>query len=107
MLYKRAPAVVAYWEDGHLLFTNYAKRTRVPVTPDGVAILKALGEWRTIDDVAAVCVNQDRDSVARLVTTYVDAGIVERTGEAANPTERALDTWAEWGPSAAFFHFDT
>jgi SagB-type dehydrogenase family enzyme len=104
-LYRRAPALVGYWEDGGAVLRNYASRTSVPLTPDGLSVLASLSRWQTFEDLRAACPRIPPRLLRGLLSRFAASGAVEETGRRTAPPD--LGSWEDWGPSAAFFHFDT
>jgi SagB-type dehydrogenase family enzyme len=105
--YRRSGALVLYWQDGELVFENYALRTRTGAEPLVCSILHYCGEWRKAAEVASHLGNYDEASVRRTLDRLCKAGVLKRTDQKRDPRVAAMESWAAWNPAAGFFHFST
>lgn len=105
--YRRSGALVLYWQDGELVFENYALRTRTGTDPLVCSILHYCGEWRNAAEVASHLGNYDEASVRRTLDQLCKAGVMERSDQKRDPRVVAMKSWAAWNPAAGFFHFST
>jgi len=104
VLYRRAPALIGYWEEGALTVSNYLRRTRVLVDGPALAILQSLSSWRDEREIERECGDLPRRVVRDTLSRLHASGLVE------NPVDTIsgrLDSWSDWSPSAACFHFGT
>lgn len=108
MLYRRAHALIAYWNHGGLAVRNYARNTRIrSLTAEALAVLNASTHWRSERELVEMCPTMTRDALAATLAQLIDAGLVQRSDAPGDLVEDALDGWSAWGPSASFFHLDT
>jgi SagB-type dehydrogenase family enzyme len=96
-----------YWQDGELVFENYALRTRTGAEPLVCSILHYCGEWRKAAEVASHLGNYDEASVRRTLDRLCKAGVLRRSDQKRDPRVAAMESWAAWNPAAGFFHFST
>ena len=105
--YRRSGALVLYWQDGELVFENYALRTRTGAEPLVCSILHYCGEWRKAAAVVSHLGNYDEASVRRTLDRLCKTGVLERSDQKRDPRIAAMERWAAWNPAAGFFHFST
>ncbi len=105
--YLRAPRLVLYWQDGTLVFENYALRTRMTADPVVCSILHFCGEWRTVSQIFAKLNVYDESSVRRTLNQLCENGALERSDRKRDARVKAMESWADWNPAAGFFHFST
>lgn len=86
---------------------NYATGLRIAGSPAVVRTLSALQTWRTADSIARQFAEFDRHLITRLVEELEQLSLVERSDRASSRVGRALATWKDWTPPAAFFHLAT
>jgi SagB-type dehydrogenase family enzyme len=98
---------VLYWQDGELVFENFALRTRIGADPLVCLILHHCGEWRPFREVAAYLSHYDESSVLRTLEQLCKGGVLERSDQKRDPRLTAMESWEDWNPVAGFFHFST
>jgi SagB-type dehydrogenase family enzyme len=105
--YRRSAALVVYWENGELIFENYARRMKISADPLVCSILNYCGEWRTVSHVSSYLKAYKKSSVQRTLEQLRLNGMLERSGEKRDQRAEAMKSWAAWSPAAGFFHFST
>jgi SagB-type dehydrogenase family enzyme len=96
-----------YWEDGELIFENYALRTRMSADPLVCSILNYCHEWRSARSICShLNVNATTSVRAALKKLHAN-GVLDRFGDAPDPRAEAMNEWSAWNPAAGFFHFST
>lgn len=107
MRYLRSTPVVLYWQDGRLVFENYALQNRMSADPVVCSILHFCGEWRLFSEINAYLNDYSESSVRRTVEQLCASGILECSDRKRDPRVQAMDSWEPWNPAAGFFHFST
>jgi SagB-type dehydrogenase family enzyme len=103
--YRRCGALVLYWENGELVFENFAQRTRSTTDPLACAILHYCDKWKSARDVAAH-LGVERESLTRsALQRLCDGGVLERSD--GSGVSASAKCWEGWNPAAGFFHFST
>jgi SagB-type dehydrogenase family enzyme len=97
---------VAYWQDGQLVFENYATGRRVSADPVACTILSVFDDWIPAQALAECLPGHDPDALRRAVNTLERATLLERR-DRPQPRAAALDAWKSWNPAAGFLHFTT
>jgi SagB-type dehydrogenase family enzyme len=105
--YRRSAPLVLYWQDGELVFENFALRTRVSAEPLVCSILHCCGEWRTVREINSHLGEYEEVSVRRTLEKLYMNGLLERFDRKRDARVAAMDNWAAWNPAAGFFHFST
>jgi SagB-type dehydrogenase family enzyme len=105
--YRRSPHLIVYWNGEELVCHNYATGQCITGSPAVVRALSLMHDWRTVDSVAREFAGFDRHLVTRLVEELEQLSLVERSDRAPSRVSRALATWQDWAPQAAFFHLAT
>ena len=105
--YRRCASLVLYWQDGQLVFENFALRTRISTEPLVCSILHYCGEWRSVRDVVSHLIAYSESSVVATLEQLRKNGVLERSGQKRDPRVAAMESWANWNPSGGFFHFST
>jgi SagB-type dehydrogenase family enzyme len=105
--YLRAAPLVLYWQDGELVFENYALRTRMSADPLVCSILHCCGEWRSLPEIAALLNEYRTSSIRKTLHQLCDNGVLERSDRKRDPRVVAMESSADWNPAAGFFHFST
>jgi SagB-type dehydrogenase family enzyme len=96
-----------YWQDGELVFENYALRMRISAEPLVCRILHYCGDWRSAADIASHLGNYDDTSIRRTLDQLCENGLLERSDGKRDARLTAMESWAAWNPAAGFFHFST
>jgi len=105
--YRRSPHLIVYWNGEELVLHNYGTGLTVAGSPTVVRALSALHAWRTADSVARQFAEFDRHLITRLLDELEKLSLVERSDRAPSRVGRALASWQDWTPPAAFFHLAT
>ncbi len=101
---RRSPTLSLRWTESGLVAFNWMTRRQVSLPPAFFPVLDALSDWRSIDEVTAVCATFGAAPLAgELLDLLTAASVVQREGTPA----RDLSAWAPWQPEAAAFHFAT
>ena len=96
-----------YWQDGELVFENFALRSRMSADPLVCSILHYCGEWRAFGEISSYLNAYDESSVLKTLEQLCENGVLERSGRKRDPRVEAMESWADWNPAAGFFHFST
>ena len=96
-----------YWQDGELVFENYALRTQISADPLVCSILHFCGQWRTVRAIHSHLGAYAEFSVRGTLDQLCKNGVLERFGEKPDSSVFAMNGWAAWNPAAGFFHFST
>jgi SagB-type dehydrogenase family enzyme len=105
--FRRSRSLVCYWQGRKLVVENYARRSRVEVTPLACEILNAFDRWRPASILPRLFPGASADSLADAVVRLVHSGLLDRSSAARDRRADALETWKDWSPAASFFHFST
>jgi SagB-type dehydrogenase family enzyme len=105
--YRRAAPLVLYWEDGELVFENFALRSRMSADPLVCSILHFCGDWRALREIASYLSSYDEPSILKTLGQLCNNGVLERSNDKQDPRVAAMQSWADWNPAAGFFHFST
>jgi len=98
---------VLYWQNGELVFENFALRTKMSADPLVCSILHYCGEWRSFGDIASYLSAYDESSILEPLEELCENGVLERSDQKRDPRLEAMESWADWNPAAGFFHFST
>jgi SagB-type dehydrogenase family enzyme len=96
-----------YWQDGGLVFENYALRTKVSANTVACSILHFCNEWRSFRAIASFLPEYDRESILKSLNELCQHGLLERSDRKRDARVEAMKSWACWNPAAGFFHFST
>jgi hypothetical protein len=99
--------LVLYWEDGDLVFENFAQRSRMSADPLVCSILHFCGEWRALHKIVSYLSTYDESSVLKTLGQLCENGVLERSDQKRDSRVAAMESWADWNPAAGFFHFST
>ncbi len=102
---RRSPHVVMYWKSNRLVFHNYLTATYVGADALTVTILDFLGTWRSIEEVCGHFQEYSASSVQASVQRLTELSFLDHSDREA--TTSAMDSWQDWAPAGAFFHFAT
>lgn len=105
--FRRSAPLVLYWQDGELVFENFALRTRMTADPLVCSILHFCGEWRGFREIVLLLGDYDEDSVVKNLEQLCENGVLERSDRGRDTRVAAMERWATWNPAAGFFHFST
>jgi SagB-type dehydrogenase family enzyme len=101
LLFRRSPFLVAYWQDGACVATNFRQGKVVPLSARMLDVLNFLGSVRSGSEIAKRFNVKHRD-VSDLLSALLGCGLVESTA-----ADHSTDAWAAWDPAAGYFHFST
>ena len=107
ILYRRARHIVCYWDDGRLVYHNYATGSRTRASPLLSRILQAFGDWQSSNALAKALPDTVPSTRRVLLRRLVQHSLLERSDRATSSPSEHLDDWREWNPAAGFFHFTT
>jgi SagB-type dehydrogenase family enzyme len=105
--YRRCTPLVLYWQDGVLVFENYALRTRISAEPIVCSILDYCGQWRSLREINFHLGDYQEASVCKILHKLCKHGVLEPSDHQRDPRVAAMESWAAWNPAAGFFHFST
>ncbi|HEV8075302.1 MAG TPA: SagB family peptide dehydrogenase [Candidatus Acidoferrum sp.] len=105
--FRRSVPLVLYWEDGDLVFENFAQRSRMSADPLVCSILHFCGEWRALHKIVSYLSTYDESSVLKTLGQLCENGVLERSDQKRDSRVAAMESWADWNPAAGFFHFST
>jgi SagB-type dehydrogenase family enzyme len=103
--YRRSPFLLAWWSGKNLVLFNYATRAAFPVTPDVLAFLGTLSQWRSERTLLAEAAPRSQ-GVRRTLRRLARLSLLEsRTGGHSPPNP--MSSWGPWNPFAGAFHMAT
>lgn len=105
--YRRSASLVMYWQDGELVFENYALGTKISAEPATCSILHFCGQWRSFREIAQFLSDYNESSILENLNQLNENGVLERSDAEPDSRMRAMESWARWNPAAGFFHFST
>jgi SagB-type dehydrogenase family enzyme len=105
--YRRASAIVVYWQAGNLVFDNYLAGSKINADPVVCRILDFCSVWRSVPEVSVYLGNFQQASVRRTLESLSRHAMLHCSDKPADKREAALATWEHWLPAAGFFHFST
>ncbi|GAB3263467.1 nitroreductase family protein [Chitinimonas naiadis] len=107
MRFKRAGALLAYWQETQLVFHNYAQRCSVAANASAIPLLELLGDWQTRDALIAALPGYAPASIDQAIRELLAQGLLVEEGTPAAGTDQAISRdWAPWLPEASF-HFSS
>jgi len=107
VLYRRSPHLVLYWQGGKLIFENYVDRTRITAAPITFEILRFFDRWRSDESLLRHMRQFSRSSVRKAISALARHSLLQRSDGSGSDSDRIMQTWEPWNPSAGFFHFST
>jgi SagB-type dehydrogenase family enzyme len=104
---RRARSLFAYWEGGHLVFHNFARRRSVFAKPVTCEVLDFFWKWRTAEEAITRFNEYSQRSVRASVSQLLKQGLLlaKNSPEAAHDSQIAAE-WSSWLPEGSF-HFST
>jgi SagB-type dehydrogenase family enzyme len=105
--YRRSAPLVLYWQDGGLIFENFALGSRMSADPVVCSILHYCGDWRAFGEIASCLSAYDESSILMTLEKLCENGALERSDQKQDPRVEAMQSWADWNPAGGFFHFST
>ncbi|MEO6222803.1 MAG: SagB/ThcOx family dehydrogenase [Vicinamibacterales bacterium] len=86
---------------------NYAAGTAVIGDLLVSQILAACADWTLVSSLGQLLTEISKPELQKVIESMIEQRLLLREGDAIDPAETAMDTWADWNPSAGFFHFTT
>ena len=105
--FRRAPHLISYWEDGQLIFENYATGGRITAEPLVAEILHFFGDWRSVEALGRHLTDWSVASLHTAVAALERHSLLVRAGRPSDPRIAAMEGWTSWNPAAGFFHAST
>jgi len=105
--YRRSADLVLYWEDGDLIFENYAQQTRISAEPLTCSLLGYCAESRSFAEICSFLDEFSESSILDSLTQLCANRILEALAPKTTDHSHAMQSWAGWNPAAGFFHFST
>ena len=102
--FRRAPHLVLYWDDDHLVLKNYAVGRSIEADAVILRVLEQFGAWRSLDQYLSSVPEEARGTAVDLVDALHRHRWLRRRDDLPEARERLLDEWGNWNPSAGFFH---
>ena len=103
--YRRSRHLVCYWTDTGPLVHNYASGLQASATDLMWQLLDACGGWRSAEELCREVVEDLPVGVSHaLFEAMVTATMFEASDQPRAACETQMDGWADWNPSAGFFH---
>lgn len=106
--FRRAAHLVLYWQDGQLVFEDYATGRATEADPLACVILSFFDRWRQakaleqhLDDYTPASLHSSMRQLAR--HGLLEHSVRRPRGERGT----RLASWDDWNPAAGFFHFST
>ena len=104
---RRAKSLFPYWEDGRLIFHNFALRLTVSARPITCELLDFFSDWRT----SQAAINRFADYTPKSVQSAISQLVKHRLLLLKDSKEAAQDNriakeWSSWLPEGSF-HFST
>lgn len=103
--FRRAACLVSYWDNGSLVFENYATTRGATAAPMATEVLGFFSRWRRAEELFRHLPQYSPSSLRAAVQQLVRHSLLNRSDRKDNPMERAMSAWAAWNPAAGFFHF--
>jgi SagB-type dehydrogenase family enzyme len=105
-LYRRAPFIVSYWQDGEFVLENFLAQRRVSCDPLAASILHFFGRDRSLSDLFAALPGYSQKSLRTAIRRLEAHSLLQRSGE-KSLNEEKLTAWHDWNPTASYFHLST
>lgn len=103
---RRSPWIVSYWDKGRLIYHNYLSGIRVSAAPITITVLDFFSGWKQASGLSSRFPQLSPASIRRTVGSLTNLSFLETEGH-GDPRSQAMQTWQDWSPAAAFFHFVT
>jgi SagB-type dehydrogenase family enzyme len=107
---RRSPFVIAYWQNGQLLFENYLTRRKIAASAETAAFLDFFSKWKREAAMLRRWPDYTPESLRKVTNRLVRESFLERSGPKhppENAKHKALGAWRAWNPAAGFFHMST
>lgn len=105
--YRRSPHLIIHWDAEKLVLHNYATGARVYGSPLVVRLMASLTGWRSLGSIANEFSEFDPALLRELLDKLHDLELVHQADQPPTHAERALESWHQWSPAAAFLHLST
>jgi SagB-type dehydrogenase family enzyme len=105
VLFRRSPFLVSYWNQGRLIFENYATGQGVTAAPIATEVLHFFTRWRSLGAIFRYLPRYSPPSLRTAIQQLVRHSLLQRSDRKEHPKERAMAAWTHWNPAAGFFHF--
>jgi SagB-type dehydrogenase family enzyme len=107
ILLRRARCLFAYWQDGRLVFYNFAKRQIVSGRTITCEVLDFFSEWQTCEKAITRFAGYSPRSVSFALSQLLKYGLLLRKGSPdAKQDSRIAKEWSAWLPEGSF-HFSS
>jgi len=107
VLIRRAPHIVAYWDERGAILENYRTSDRFRAPPVTLAILSFFDGFRDPAALAAHLPDYRPSALARAVADLVRHSLLERSDRAPDALAEAFESWRSWDPAAGLLHFSS
>ncbi|HXY00577.1 MAG TPA: SagB family peptide dehydrogenase [Candidatus Limnocylindrales bacterium] len=105
--FRRCRPLVLYWQNGELVYENYALHTRISADPLVCSILHFCNDWKSSRAIASFLGKYEKSSVLTSLNQLCKKGMLERSNRKPDARLEAMESWKAWNPAAGFFHFST
>ncbi|MGH9795347.1 MAG: hypothetical protein ACRD5G_11280, partial [Candidatus Acidiferrales bacterium] len=106
--FRRAPHLVLYWQDGQLVFENYATGHTTEADPLACVILSFFDRWRRVEELEHRLDDYTPASLRASLQQLARHGLLEHVRRRPQRERGSrLASWDDWNPAAGFFHFTT
>ncbi|MFY9802102.1 MAG: SagB family peptide dehydrogenase [Candidatus Acidiferrales bacterium] len=103
--FRRSPFLVSYWNEGRLIFENYATGQGATAAPIATEVLDFFSRWRSVGAIFRHLPRYSPSSLRAAIAQLVRHSLLQRSDRKKHPTEHAMAAWTHWNPAAGFFHF--
>lgn len=107
LAFRRSVFLVCHWDDGRLVFENFATGARIGAAPITCEVLDFFDRWRPAEALFAHLRQYTPASLRKAVFDLTKHSLLQRSDRKPPAAERAMQTWAAWNPAAGFLHFST
>ncbi len=107
LAFRRSPFVVSYWQDGRLVFENFATCMRASAAPIACEVLNFFDRWRPAQALFLHLNEYDPSALRKAIDDLVSHSFLNRSDRKEGRIERLLSSWKDWNPAAGFLHFST
>lgn len=107
LAFRRSPFVVSYWQDGQLVFENFATGVRASAAPIACEVLDFFDRWRPARALFSHLHEYDPYALRKAIDLLVSHSFLSRSDRKEGRIERLLSSWEDWNPAAGFLHFST
>ncbi len=107
LTFRRSPYIVSYWQEGRLVFENYATRVRIGASPLVCEVLNFFSEPRSVGSLCRYLNHFTPSSLQSATTSLVRQTFLQRLDRMEKSIESPMQSWQQWNPAAGFLHFST